>query len=359
MKVKYLNLVESVNEEEKKANRENYKLAKKEAKLAVTAAKTATISCLYKELEGRGADKRLFKLAKARERKARDLDQVKYIKDEEGRVLLDEGLIRRRWQTDFHSLLNEERDRSFVLGYLELSRRRCDFGYCRRIRLDEVERAMRKMSRGKTSEPDEISIEFWKSAGKGRSTTKSIHLDGILMEQYRVRKKDLYMTFIDLEKACDKVSRKILWRYLDARGVPIAYVRLIKDIYDRVKTRVRMVGGESDHFPVMIGLHQRSALSPFLFALTMDILMRHIQGEDRDYFWTVSQLPQEDRNEECKNRREGAQRRQEWLVEKGMELVWVVELVVFEKLCSGSVGKWENSGTNRWQDDPETKPGAG
>jgi len=32
----------------------------------------------------------------------------------------------------------------------------------------------------------------------------------------------------------------------------------------------------------------------------------------------------------------------------GCELFWVVELVVFGKLCPGSVGRWESLGTNRW-----------
>ncbi|XP_070057852.1 uncharacterized protein [Nicotiana tomentosiformis] len=50
-------------------------------------------------------------------------------------------------------------------------------------------------------------------------------------------------------------------------------------MYDGVKTRVRTVGGNLDQFSVMMGLHQGSALSPFLFSLVMDVLAFHIQGE--------------------------------------------------------------------------------
>lgn len=112
-----------------------------------------------------------------------------------------------------------------------------------------------------------------------RSTTEAIHIVRILMEQYRKSKRDLHMEFIDLQKAYNYVSREVLWKYLEARGVPVAHIKSIKNIYDGAKTRVRTLGGDLDHFLVVMGLHQGSSLIPFLFALEMDLLTHHIQRE--------------------------------------------------------------------------------
>jgi len=48
----------------------------------------------------------VFKLAKAGERKTRDLGCVRCIKGQDGEVLVDEAEIKERWQSYFSRLFN-------------------------------------------------------------------------------------------------------------------------------------------------------------------------------------------------------------------------------------------------------------
>jgi hypothetical protein len=70
-----------------------------------------------------------------------------------------------------------------------------------------------------------------------------------------------------------------LWWALEKHKVPAKYITLIKNMYDNVATSVRTNDGDTDNFPIKIGLHQGPALSPYLFDLVMDEVTRDIQGD--------------------------------------------------------------------------------
>jgi hypothetical protein len=90
----------------------------------------------------------------------------------------------------------------------------------------------------------------------GRSIMETIFLIRQLMERHREQKNELHMMiFIDLEKAYDKISRNIMWWALKRKLVPTKYVTLIKDMYTNAVICVRTCDGESDTFPINIGLH--------------------------------------------------------------------------------------------------------
>ena len=51
----------------------------------------------------------------------------------------------------------------------------------------------------------------------GRSTIEMIYLLRMLMVLYRDKKVDLHLVFLDLEKAYDRVSYKVLLRFLEKK----------------------------------------------------------------------------------------------------------------------------------------------
>ena len=112
---------------------------------------------------------------------------------------------------------------------------------------------------------------------KERGTTDSIFCLRQPMEKHRERQKPLHMVFIDLEKAYDRVPRQEVWRGMREKMVPEKYVVLIQEMYKKGCTRVRSSVGTTEGFEVKVGLHQGSALSPFLFNIVMDVITNDVR----------------------------------------------------------------------------------
>ncbi|KAK3561422.1 hypothetical protein QTP86_002537 [Hemibagrus guttatus] len=117
-----------------------------------------------------------------------------------------------------------------------------------------------------------------------KSTTDAIFALRILMEKYRDGQRELHRVFVDLEKAYDRVPREELWYCMRKSGVAEKYVRVVQDMYERSRTVVRCAVGQTEEFNVQVGLHQGSALSPFLFAMVMDQLSEEVRQESP---WTM------------------------------------------------------------------------
>ncbi|KAK3521083.1 hypothetical protein QTP86_015705, partial [Hemibagrus guttatus] len=340
-------------------NRQEYKELQRRVKREVSKAKQKAYDELYTRLDTREGEKDLYRLARQRDRDGKDVQQVRVIKDRDGRVLTSEESVQRRWKEYFEELMNEENEREKRVEGVNSVEQKVD-----KIRKDEVRKALKRMKSWKAVGPDDIPVEVWKCLGEAaveflaslfnrvlesermpeewrrsvlvpifknkgdvqscsnyrgiklmshtmkvwervvearlrkvveiceqqygfmprKSTTDAIFALRILMEKYRDGQRELHCVFVDLEKAYDRVPREELWYCMRKSGVAEKYVRVVQDMYERSRTVVRCAVGQTEEFNVEVGLHQGSALSPFLFAIVMDQLSEEVRQESP---WTM------------------------------------------------------------------------
>ena len=93
-----------------------------------------------------------------------------------------------------------------------------------------------------------------------------------MQEEYHVNGKKLYMCFVDLVKAFDRVPREVFKCTMREKGIPDVLVGSVMSLYEGAKTRVILDSELSEEFEVKVGIPQGSVLSPFLFAVVVDVI---------------------------------------------------------------------------------------
>jgi hypothetical protein len=103
-------------------------------------------------------------------------------------------------------------------------------------------------------------------AGFRRKYSTTDHLFSIqqLMEKCSEHQMNLYLGFIDFEKAFDSIEHPFLWRALKKHGVDNKYIRIMKKIYDNSTSTIEMEE-KSRKFKIGRGIKQGCCLSPKQF----------------------------------------------------------------------------------------------
>jgi hypothetical protein len=140
-----------------------YKVAKKTAKRVVSEARGQMYDGLYQRLGTKEGEKDIYRMAKSRERKTRDIVQVKCIKDATEWLLTKDKDIKNRWREYFDKLFNEDSGSSSI--ELDISSDDLNRQFVRRIQESEIKDALKRMKGGMAMGPDEIPIEVWRTLG--------------------------------------------------------------------------------------------------------------------------------------------------------------------------------------------------
>ena len=92
--------------------------------------------------------------------------------------------------------------------------------------------------------------------------------------------KIIYFCFIDYTKAFDCVNHNKVWKILQEMGIPDHLTCLLRNLYAGQEATVRTGHGTTDWFQTGKGVHQGCILSPFLFNLCAEYIMRNTGLEE-------------------------------------------------------------------------------
>lgn len=116
-------------------------------------------------------------------------------------------------------------------------------------------------------------VSGWSQFGfkNGLGTREALFSMQTLIQNCLDQRKDVFLCFIDYEKAFDKVKHELLIKYLQEMGLDVKDIRIIANLYwNQTATICLQNHGETEEFEIRRGVRQGCILSPMLFNLYVE-----------------------------------------------------------------------------------------
>ena len=115
-----------------------------------------------------------------------------------------------------------------------------------------------------------------------RSTTDMIFVLRQLQEKCIEQNKPLYLTFVDLTKAFDSVSRSGMWKILERLGCPPRFMSMVIQLHEGQRGQVKYKNDLSTPFPISTGVKQGCVLAPTLFSIFFGRMLEQAMRNTQD-----------------------------------------------------------------------------
>ena len=115
---------------------------------------------------------------------------------------------------------------------------------------------------------------------KGRVTRNLIAYICWIIKKARQCQKNIYFCFIDYAKVFDCVDHNQLWKILKEMGISDHLTCLLRNLFAGQEATVRTGHGTTDWFQIGKGVRQGCILSPCLFNLYAEYIMRNAELEE-------------------------------------------------------------------------------
>ena len=123
---------------------------------------------------------------------------------------------------------------------------------------------------------------------RGRSCADQIFVLRNIIEQSVEWRKQVVINFIDFKKAFDSLHRPSMWNILRSYGIPVKIINMIKLLYDGSTSCVRVGGRNTESFEITSGVKQGDVLSPVIFIVVVDWIMRRVIEDDDGIEWVTN-----------------------------------------------------------------------